>query len=76
METIKVGYCRECFSPDKAVNMNSVKIGETTDTAATCALLPICPTKNISAMLYSKTTIMDIMAGIAMRKIACQTGAS
>lgn len=29
METIKVGYCRECFSPDKAVNMNSVKIGET-----------------------------------------------
>ena len=29
METIKVGYCRQCFSPDKAVNMNSVKIGET-----------------------------------------------
>ena len=29
MEQIKVGYCRECFSPDKPVNMNSKKIGET-----------------------------------------------
>ena len=29
MEQIKAGYSRVCFSPDKAVNMNSVKIGET-----------------------------------------------
>ena len=29
MENIKIGYSRECFSPDKPVNMNSVKIGET-----------------------------------------------
>ena len=29
METINIGYCRECFSHDKPVNMNSVKIGET-----------------------------------------------
>lgn len=29
MEVIKAGYSRVCFSPDKAVNMNSTKIGET-----------------------------------------------
>ena len=29
MEKIKAGYSRVCFSPDKPVNMNSTKIGET-----------------------------------------------
>lgn len=28
METLKIGYARENFSPDKAVHMNSTKIGE------------------------------------------------
>ena len=37
MDTLKIGYCRELFNPDKPVNMNSKKIGETVfeDIAAT-----------------------------------------
>ena len=29
MDTLKIGYCRELFNPDKPVNMNSKKIGQT-----------------------------------------------
>ena len=29
MEALKIGYCRECFNPDKPVRMNSSKTGET-----------------------------------------------
>ena len=29
METLKIGYCREVFNPDKPVRMNSSKTGET-----------------------------------------------
>ena len=29
METLKLGYCREVFNPDKPVRMNSSLTGET-----------------------------------------------
>lgn len=37
METLKIGYAREDFSPDKSVHMNSTKIGEK-------VMEPICTT--------------------------------
>ena len=47
--------------------------GPTTETAATCAVSPRQPTKNISAMLYSTMTRIMIMEGTAMEMMDFQT---
>lgn len=47
--------------------------GPTTETAATCAVSPRQPTKNISAMLYSTMTRIMMMEGTAMEKMDFQT---